>query len=49
MKVNVNKIENRITFNLKLDYSLKHLTLDAMKLLGNNKIAQNTLMKTYLN
>ena len=49
MKVNVNKIENRISFNLKLDYSLKHLTLDAMMLLGIKKIAQNTMMKTYLN
>ena len=33
----VNKIENRITFEIKTGYYLEVLTLETMKLLGSNK------------
>ena len=40
MKINVNKIENRITFKIKKRYYLELLTPETMKLLGSirNKI-----------
>ena len=43
VKIYVNKIENRITFRIKNGYSLKLLTLETVKLLGNteNKIIKN--------
>ena len=34
MQTYLNKIENRITFKIKYEYSLEHLTLETMKLLG---------------
>ena len=34
----VNKIENRITFKIKIGYYLELLTPETMKLLGNNEI-----------
>ena len=37
MKIYINNIENRITFNIKKWYYLKLLTSLAMKLLGNTK------------
>ena len=35
MKINVNKIENRITFRIKTGYYIQRLTIETMKLLGN--------------
>ena len=37
----MSKLRIESPFNLKLDYSLKYLTLDAMKLLGIKKIKTN--------
>ena len=37
----VNKIENRITFEIKTGYYLEVLTLETMKLLGSNKSKTN--------
>ena len=43
IRIYVNKIENRITFQIKTRYSLELLTPETMTLLGNtkNKIAKN--------
>ena len=43
VKINVNKIENRITFRIKNGYSLELLTPETMKLLGSteNKITKD--------
>ena len=35
--INVNKIENRITFKIKTEYYLEVLTPETMKLLGSTK------------
>ena len=35
MKININEIENRITF--KTEYTLEHLTSEKMRLLGSTK------------
>ena len=37
MKIYVNKIENRTTFNIKTGYFLQILTSETMKLLGSTK------------
>ena len=37
MKIYVNKIENRTTFNIKTGYYLQILTSETMKLLGSTK------------
>ena len=37
IKINVNKIENRITFKIKTGYYLELLTPQKIKLLGNTK------------
>ena len=37
MKIIVNKIENRITFKIKIRYYLELLTPETMKLLGSTK------------
>ena len=37
---NMNKIENRITFNIKTGFYLELLTLETMKLLGSTKNKQ---------
>ena len=37
IQVYVNKIENRITFQIKKEYSLELLTPDTIKLLGSTK------------
>ena len=43
IKIYINKIENRIIFKIKTDYSLELLTFETMKLLGSteNKIAKD--------
>ena len=43
VKINVNKIENRVTFKMKNGYSLKLLTPETLKLLGSteNKITKD--------
>ena len=43
MRIYVNKIENRITFNIKTGYYLEILAPETMKLLGstNSKITKN--------
>ena len=37
VQIYVNKIENRITFKIKNEYSLEHLASDTMKLLGSTE------------
>ena len=37
MKIYVNKLENRITFNVKKAYYLERLTLEMIKLFGSTK------------
>ena len=37
MQIYVNKIENRVTFNIKKGYTLELLTKETMKLLGSTK------------
>ena len=37
IKININKIENRITFKIKTGYYLKLLTPETMKLLGSTE------------
>ena len=37
VQIYVNKIENRVTFNIKNGYSLELLTAETMKLLGSTK------------
>ena len=37
IKIYVNKIENRITFEINTEYYLKRLTSETMKLLGSTK------------
>ena len=37
MQVYVNKIKNRIVFNIKTDYKLELLSPETMKLLGSTK------------
>ena len=38
IKINVNKIENRVTFKIKIGYHLELLIPETMKLLGSTKI-----------
>ena len=49
VQIFVNKIENRITFKIKNEYSLELLTQETMKLLGStdNKITKIKMVKTY--
>ena len=37
MKLHINKIENRITFKIKIGYYLEFSTPETMKLLGSTK------------
>ena len=50
IRIYVNKIENRITFEIKTGYYLELLTLETMKLLGStkNKITRDKMVKMYL-
>ena len=43
VQINVNKIENRVTFKIKNGYSLKLLTTETIKLLGSteNKLTKD--------
>ena len=45
VQIYVNKVENRVTFKIKNEYSLEYLTPEAMKLLGSteNKIKKKTV------
>ena len=44
VQIYVNKVENRVTFKIKNEYSLEYLTPETMKLLGSteNKIKKQT-------
>ena len=47
VQIYVNKVENRVTFKIKNEYSLEYLTPETMKLLGSteNKIKKQTQWK----
>ena len=47
VQIYVNKVENRVTFKIKNEYSLEYLTPEAMKLLGSteNKIKKQKQRK----
>ena len=49
VQIYVNKIENRVTFEIKNGYSLELLTPKTMKLLGRtkNKITKDKMVKMY--
>ena len=50
IQIHVNKIENRITFEIKNGYSLELLTKETMKLLGSteNKITEDKILEKLL-
>ena len=50
IRIYINKIENRITFKIKIGYYLELLTPETVKLLGDikNKIARMKMVKMYL-
>ena len=45
IQIYVNKIQNRITFKIKNEYSLELLTKETMKLLGSTKNNMQNMMK----